>query len=57
MEKLNKVLVIDVDDCMCNTIEMDFACACVYKNIKDCENYDSSYFDIVKTFNLTKEEA
>lgn len=50
MEKIK--LGIDVDDCICNTLEMDFACAYhKYKKqgiIRD--NVSKSFYDVTKSF-------
>lgn len=52
-------LAIDVDDCVCNTVEMDFACAYyLNKQTKNLnKDFDNTYFDVTKTFDMTKEEG
>ncbi len=43
---------IDVDDCICNTLEMDYACAhfIMKKNLP--QNIDKTHFDVTKTFSM-----
>lgn len=57
---MKKIIIgIDVDDCVCDTVEMDYACAYnKYKNLKQFpQNVDKTYYDVTKTFNMTPEEA
>lgn len=59
-EKRVKIkLGIDVDDCICNTVELDYACAYyVHKKTKNLAgDFDSTYYDVTKTFGFTKEEG
>ncbi|MCQ2564330.1 MAG: hypothetical protein MJ152_00475 [Clostridia bacterium] len=57
----NKIikLAIDVDDCMCNTVEMDYACAYNLNkhNKKLCKDFDKDYFSVARTFELNKQET
>lgn len=52
-------IAIDVDDCICNTVEMDYACAYyLYKKYNKVDKeFDSTYFDVVKTFDFSKDLA
>lgn len=60
MEKYIAKIGIDVDDCICNTLEMDFACAQYLNNsLKkvDIKNVDETYYDVTKTFNMSENES
>ena len=49
----NKIKIgIDVDDCVCNTLEMDYACA--YHRMKNNipKNIDKTHYDVTKTFEM-----
>jgi len=45
---------VDIDDCMCNTLEMDFCCAYYkYKKLNKLhDDIDKTYFDVTKSFNI-----
>ena len=51
MKKKIKIAV-DVDDCICNTLEMDYACA--YHMMKNNlpNSIDKTYYDVTKSFNM-----
>ena len=57
---MNKKIGIDIDDCVCNTLEMDLASGLYYakiKNIKIPDNADKTIdFYIPKAFSFTKEQ-
>lgn len=47
----NKVKIgIDVDDCICNTLEMDYACAYFMMKNNLPDEVDKSYWDVTKSF-------
>ncbi|MGN1200749.1 MAG: hypothetical protein ACI4R8_00595 [Candidatus Caccovivens sp.] len=49
----NKVNIgIDVDDCICNTLEMDYACACFKMKNRLPKEIDKTYYDVTKTFEM-----
>lgn len=49
----NKIKIgIDVDDCVCNTLEMDYACAYHMMKNNIPKNIDKTYYDVTKTFEM-----
>lgn len=52
MKKIS--IAIDVDDCACNTLEMDLACAFYkyFKMGKKPENIDRTFFNVAKSFEM-----
>ena len=56
---LNKKIGLDVDDCICNTLEMDFAYA-YYKykgKIKNIDEIEPNHYDVTRLFNIEDGEA
>ena len=52
---MEKIIGIDIDDCICNTLEMDFACAYFKykKNNNLPDNIDRSNYDVTMSFNMS----
>ena len=47
----NKIKIgIDIDDCVCNTLEMDYACAYHMMKNKLPDEIDKNFWDVTKTF-------
>ena len=49
-------IAIDVDDCICNTFEMDYACAFHMMKNNLPKMYDKQYYDVTKTFKMDNAE-
>lgn len=43
---------IDVDDCVCNTLEMDYACAYHMMKNNIPNDIDKTFYDVTKTFKM-----
>ena len=56
---MNKILGIDIDDCACNTLEMDLACGLYYAKLKNIELPDNAWecknYYVPEEFKFSKE--
>lgn len=54
-------IAIDIDDCICNTVDADFSYGYYYAQEKglltEGKDYDNSYFEVTETFNIPKDKV
>ena len=61
MKKGKIKIAVDIDDCICNTVDADFSYGYYYARenglLAEGKDYDNSYFDVTQTFNIPEDRV